>query len=71
MVQISPPTNQRHLVSTLDRATKLSDTSPTATTDGRFFYPHGFMFVMPVRNLIGAPKCFRQPRQHAEKQARG
>ncbi|CDM63115.1 MULTISPECIES: hypothetical protein [Rhizobium] len=34
------------------RATKLSDTSPTRTTDGTLLYPHEMMFVVPVRNLI-------------------
>ncbi|PND20497.1 hypothetical protein CN934_15645 [Ensifer sp. MMN_5] len=34
------------------RATKLSDTAPTRTTDGTLLYPHEMMFVVPVRNLI-------------------
>ncbi|WSH68191.1 hypothetical protein U8Q05_30340 (plasmid) [Rhizobium ruizarguesonis] len=34
------------------RATKLSDTSPTRTTDGTLLYPHEMMFLVPVRNLI-------------------
>jgi hypothetical protein len=35
-----------------NRATKLSDTSPTTTTDGTLLYPHDLMFIVPVRNLI-------------------
>jgi hypothetical protein len=35
-----------------NRATKLSDTKPTRTTDGTEFYPHDLLFLMPIRNLI-------------------
>jgi Uncharacterized protein conserved in bacteria len=35
-----------------NRATKLSDTTPTTITDGSKLYPHDLMFIMPVRNLI-------------------
>jgi hypothetical protein len=35
-----------------NRATKLSDTTPTTTTDGKVFYPHDLLFLMPIRNLI-------------------
>jgi hypothetical protein len=35
-----------------NRATKLSDTKPTTTTDGTVFYPHDLLFLMPIRNLI-------------------
>jgi hypothetical protein len=35
-----------------NRATKLSDTKPTTTTDGSMFYPHDLLFLMPIRNLI-------------------
>ncbi len=35
-----------------NRATKLSDTNPTTTTDGTQLYPHDLLFLTPVRNLI-------------------
>lgn len=35
-----------------NRATKLSDTKPTTTTDGTVFYPYDLLFLMPIRNLI-------------------
>lgn len=35
-----------------NRATKLSATKPTATTDGTVFYPYDLLFLMPIRNLI-------------------
>jgi len=35
-----------------NRATKLSDTKSTRTTDGIEFYPHDLLFLMPIRNLI-------------------
>ncbi|MFA1623681.1 hypothetical protein ACDY96_12880 [Rhizobium mongolense] len=37
-----------------NRATKLSDTKPTTTTDGTKFYPHDLLFILPIRNLIEA-----------------
>ncbi|MQW64030.1 hypothetical protein GHK33_15710 [Sinorhizobium meliloti] len=41
---------ERHIRNS--RTTKLSDTSPTTTTDGTLLYPHELMFIMPVRNVI-------------------
>lgn len=41
---------ERHIRAS--RATKLSDTNSTTTTDGTLLYPHEMMFVVPVRNLI-------------------
>jgi hypothetical protein len=41
---------ERHILNS--RATKVSDTKPTTTTDGTLLYPHDLMFLMPVRNLI-------------------
>ncbi len=35
-----------------NRATKLSDTTPTTTTDGVHLYPHELLFILPARNLI-------------------
>jgi hypothetical protein len=35
-----------------NRATKLSDTTPTTLTDGTKLYPHALLFILPARNLV-------------------